>query len=115
MKAAWTIFRKEGVRTMEAWSKALTRAWAWAKKILAEPAGLADYHVVKETAKAILVKATLVCYTTDQSVAANQWIPKSVIKNRIIPQWILGRKEEEARSLHGYYGNGGSTLQMYWN
>ena len=115
MKAAWTIFKKEGKRTMEAWSKALKRAWAWAKKTLAEPAGLSDYHVMRETAKAILVRATLVCYITDQSVASNQWIPKSVIQNGVIPQWLINRKEEEARSQHSYYGNGGSTLEMYWN
>src|SRR5690554_5090025 len=79
MKAAWTIFRKEGVRTMEAWSKALTRAWAWAKKTFpSQPQGISGFHVVRETDKAICVAASLVCYVTDQSTRSNVWVPKSI-------------------------------------
>ena len=100
---------------MAGWSEALKRAWAWAKKTFAQSAGLANYTVVRETAKAILVSADLVCVVTDQSRKADQWIPKSVIQNGIIPDWILRRKEEEAISAHSYYGNGGSSLELYFN
>jgi len=37
MKAAWTIYRKYKVQSMTNWSKALKKAWAWAKKKLVEP------------------------------------------------------------------------------
>lgn len=37
MKAAWTIYRKYKIQSMTNWSKALKKAWAWAKEKLSEP------------------------------------------------------------------------------
>jgi hypothetical protein len=34
MKAAWTIYRKYKVQSMANWSKALKKAWKWAKENL---------------------------------------------------------------------------------
>ena len=97
---------------MENWSKALIKAWAWAKKTLIHPEGISLYSKVRETEKAICVSASLICVVTDQVIKNNIWVPKSIIKSGVIPSWFISKKEQEAKSNHSYYGNGGSTLEL---
>ena len=103
MKAAWTIYRKYKKQTLENWSKALKKAWKWAKETIINR-GIRVNGFLKETEKAILVSANLVCCITDQSVAANFWCPKSIINDNCIPSWFLTKKEEELASNHSYSG-----------
>lgn len=82
MKAAWTIFRKYTKQTMANWSKALKRAWKWAKESLgtAKVFDLYYEHVMKETDKAVQVKVDTKiasgCYSSKFI-----WIPKSLISS----------------------------------
>lgn len=112
MKAAWTIFRKYKDQTMSNWSKALVRAWKWAKTTLMQPQGVSVFSIIRETEKAICVSASLVCVVTDQAIKNNIWVPKSIINSGVIPVWFISKKEQEAKSNHSYYGNGGSTLKL---
>ena len=107
-KAAWTSLRNGKSKNM---SQALKSAWAWAKKTLIEPIGVTSYHIVRETEKAVCIAGQLACYVTDQVVKSNLWIPKSLVKNSTIPQWIFDKKVEEAISSHAGYG-GGRTLEF---
>jgi len=60
--------------------------------------------IKRETEKAVLIAANLVCETTDQSVSSDFWCPKSLINNNIIADWFLGKKREELSSYHSYSG-----------
>jgi len=111
MKAAWTIYRKYKVQSMTNWSKALRKAWNWAKEKFSNPQGITNYNIVKETEKAICVAGQLACYVTDQVVKSNLWIPKSLITDGVIAQWFFDKKVDEAISMHSNYG-GGRTLQF---
>lgn len=71
-------------------------------------------NIKRETEKAVLISAILECYVTNQSVKADFWCPKSIIKNDEIPQWFINKKEDELRSFHSHYGNGGRTLKLVY-
>lgn len=111
MKAAWTIYRKYKVQNMANWSKALVRAWAWAKEKLVSN-DITGYSIVRETEKAICIAGQLSCYVTDQVVKSNLWIPKSLINDGAIAEWFYNKKITEAVENHSYYGNSSSTLQF---
>lgn len=112
LKAAWKIYTKRyKVRSIENWSKALKRAWEWAKEVLLTIKGVTNYTVIRETEKAICIAGELYCVVTDQSVRSNLWIPKSLVKDGVIADWFFEKKVEEAISLHSNYG-GGRTLQF---
>lgn len=100
-KAAWTSLRNGRSENL---SDALKSAWAWAKKTLVDT-GVDFYQTVKETAKAICIKGYLVCVNTDQAISKNLWIPKSLIKNGVIPTWFFNKKVSEAMADHAHYSN----------
>jgi hypothetical protein len=58
-----------------------------------EAVAVADLKVARETEKAIAVLGGVVCGGREKDVTV--WLPKSVIKNGLVPVWILGKKREE--------------------
>ncbi len=50
---------------------------------------------VKETEKAVAVKGWCRSIFSDKSWEISVWIPKSIIKNDIIPDWFLDKKNQE--------------------
>ena len=105
MKAAWTIFRKYAKQTVANWSKALKKAWAWAKNKAKENAGVSGFEVLRETAKAVCVKGFLICTSTDQTRRANIWVPKSLITDGAIAGWFFNKKVNELKSESSYIGS----------
>lgn len=89
MKAAWTIYRKYKVRSMQNWSKSLKKAWVWVK----EKSDTASFYVetiIRQTEKAIQVRV-------DNKVSTKIfWLPKSQIEIKmeglmeliIVPNWL---------------------------
>jgi hypothetical protein len=122
MKAAWTIFRKGGVN----FSKALKKAWAWAKKkgMTNAPAAfqvkpILQGGLIKETAKAMCLRVGTISRCGHES-ATNVWIPTSqIVKHETfkvtcagiwtveevtLPEWLFNQilKEVEDKS-NGQY------------
>ena len=104
MKAAWTIFRKYAKQTMANWSKALRKAWAWAKRKIQQNSDVSGFEIIRETAKAVCVKGFLICTATDQSRRANIWVPKSLITDGEIAGWFFNKKVNEVKSETSYTG-----------
>lgn len=105
MKAAWTIFRKYAKKTMANWSKALKKAWAWAKKKNQENSDVSGFEIIRETAKAVCVRGFLICTSTDQSRRADMWVPKSLINNNAIAGWFFNKKVAELKAESSYIGS----------
>lgn len=100
MKAAWTIYRKYKNATMANWSKALKRAWKWAKdKLYPKPERtVLVTNIAKETAKAICATVQVVCVHTDNYFSKDIWIPKSLMRNDEVVAWFASKKESEILS-----------------
>lgn len=100
MKAAHKIFAKSYKNhTLANWSKALKRAWKWAKEnlIKSDPRILGE--VIRETAKAIQIEADVYCHVRG-SIFKKIWLPKSQVKEIledrvIVSAWIKSQKEAE--------------------
>jgi len=58
----------------------------------------------KETEKAVAITITFVCPYTDQSVSRLMWIPKSIIKDSIVPEPFWNKKIHEMKSEFSSYG-----------
>lgn len=56
---------------------------------------LTSLVIVKETEKAVAVKGWCRTIFSDKSWVVSVWIPKSIIRNNIIPDWFLDKKYQE--------------------
>ena len=108
MKAAHTTSKK---RKTWKWSTCLKSAWRWAKETLLTIDGFGDYRIAKETEKAIMIFANMVCLTTDQVKSYNVWVPKSIIKDGVIPSWFIQKKQNDGRSFFSSY-SGANALRL---
>jgi hypothetical protein len=98
MKAAWTIYRKGDAKT---WSKAMIKAWKWAKKQQAAVVDMDGVFVDRETAKAVAYKVLITCPHTGRERIAMAWVPKSMIVDNTIPSWLAEKKLAEAAEFAG--------------
>lgn len=99
MKNAHT-FAKQMVGDYQArLSLGLKKAWEIARALTSNvgrrlgASGTTAYEVVKETQKAILVKVS--AFTGMKDIDVEFWAPKSQLKGKLIPEWILARVELE--------------------
>ena len=100
MKAAWTIFRKEG----QSFAAALKKAWGWSKKQNSND-GTAFYSFVaieKETDKAFNIRMRVI-NTYGATISLNVWFPKSQVEvnahNVIAPEWLFAAKRRDLNIL----------------
>ena len=106
-KAAGKIFNKYKVKSLKNWSKALTRAWAWAKQKLVAPVFAFHGEVLAETEKAVKFSANTYCHLAGD-ISTTIWLPKSQIlkmeESRIVvTEWIKRAKAEELRLDRKFY------------
>lgn len=59
----------------------------------------------RETDKAVLVDINFECPHTDRAVTRGVWFPKSMMKDKKVPLWLVDKKVKEVReSVHGTHG-----------
>jgi len=70
------------------------------------------FKAIKETEKAVQVKAIIDLYDVEKSITRTVWLPKSQIRNGRPTEWIIERKREDL-ALEAPLHAGGFNIWFY--